>query len=552
MTAVRPAAWTVVLVVAVLASCGCGPGDRAREPRPGGTLTMALRDSFATLDPADAWDPLATPFLHLLYDGLVAFDDSGTVRPACAGRWETSADGRTIRFHLRPGLRYASGTRIVAADFKNGLERLFRTGSKRSVGAPQFAAIEGALRRGTRAGSELGIETPDDRTLVLHLAWPDPFLLEKLAQPRYAIPVPSAAAGRLGDSYGAFPQTNGPYRVVRGGAGSFVFLRNPHYAAAKGSSLSGATDRTREHAVLRGLPDTIRVLTGVSSRRAMLGIESGRLDLVWPIPKEWRERLVRSPRLLTVRAALDPPVTWYLALNAELAPTARRDARRAVAFGVNRQVLFEELGPAVRPWRAIDTQAAGTGGSPGYDPTQSRAFLSAARYDAGIRLPVTVPRGSALSAALEALAPGLARGSIQVDDQALARGGWERALVTRRGMVATIVPWQPPSRDGLDGLASLLLNRGLGSGWAGNLAWYHPSAGLDTLLLRGLREHDPVARQSVRDQLAALLESDLPLVPLARVQEEAVHVPEWTDVRFHPRYGLDLRALWRAGRGSSR
>jgi hypothetical protein len=143
------------------------------------------------------------------------------------------------------------------------------------------------------------------------------------------------------------------------------------------------------------------------------------------------------------------------------------------------------------------------------------------------------------------LTPGLARASIQVDGVPLPTSQWSTAVITRRGISAAIVPWQAPSADDLDGLASMLLNRALGPEWGGNLAWYHPGSDFDSLLVRGLRDPDPVARRAVSERLGTLLESDLPLVPLARIDQIVIHRVVWAGVRIHPRIGLDLRGIYR-------
>ena len=162
-----------------------------------------------------------------------------------------------------------------------------------------------------------------------------------------------------------------------------------------------------------------------------------------------------------------------------------------------------------------------------------------------MRLAVTVQRASLEATALDALTPGLARASIQVDGVPVPTSQWSTAVISRRGISAAIVPWQAPSADDLDGLASMLLNRGLGPEWGGNLAWYHPGSDLDSLLVRGLRDPDPVARRAVSERLGTLLESDLPLVPLARIEQVVIHRVAWTGVRIHPRIGLDLRRIYR-------
>ena len=528
-------------LILALALAGCGPKAVDTQPHPGGTLTIAQRDSFATFDPAFAWDPEVTPYLDLVFEGLVAFDDSGRVKPACAAAYAVSDDGRTWRFALRPGLRYADGSRVAARDFAYGLARLFRAGALRSPGAPQFAALEGALDQGTRRAPPLGASAPDPATVVLRLAWPDPHLLEKLAQPRYAIPVPESLAARLGASYGAFPATNGPYALARAGRDTVLFVRNGYYDPGH------VIDTGTEPITGKGYADTIRVLTNRTARQILLGLESGRVELACPPPLEYSERLARVAALTRVSGETDPPVRWLLVFNAELAPLARRDIRRAVTAGVNRQRLVEEFGRYALPVRGFARGEDGGGQAPGYDPALARQFLEAAKQYTGVRVAVMVPRSSTLAAGLEAMTPALARASIQVDAVPRPVSDWARAAIERRGAGAILVRWRAPSDDDLDGLAALLLNRGMRAGWGGNLGWYHPDAGLDSLLLRGLREVDPVAREAISGQIGTLLESDLPYLPLARIAETALLRAPWTGARFDLRRGLDLRRIHRGG-----
>ena len=525
-------AWRDALVRTglVAALCALAAGCRARVdegPRPGGALTIAQRDSFPTFDPAFAWNPEDDAYLGLVYEGLVAFDDSGLVRGACADLPSVSADGRTYRFKLRPGLTYADGSKIVAGDFVNGITRLFRPGDRRSPGAPQFAALENAFRQGMKNPPPLGVSAPQPDLVVLKLAWPDPHLLEKLAQPRYGIPVPADGV----------PKTNGAYRIARAGRDTVLFLRNDNYDPGLDDPLAAVAQR--------GYPDTIRVLTNRIARQVLLGLESGRVDLACPPPLEFAERLGRSRHLTTIRGLSDPPLRWYLVLNCELAPVARRDARRAVAWGLNRQRLVEEFGDFIAPARSFADDEDAQGDAPGYDPVRARQYLEAAKYFTGIRVAVTVPRGSALAAGLESLTPGLARASIQVDAVPRPAGEWAEAALERRGAMAALVPWRAPARGDMDGLASMFLNRGLSGTWGGNLGWYR-NPGLDTLLVRGLATADPVARSAARDQVGTLLESDLPILPLAAITETAVLRLEWAGARFQRRGGLDLRRIHRA------
>ena len=221
---------------------------------------------------------------------------------------------------------------------------------------------------------------------------------------------------------------------------------------------------------------------------------------------------------------------------------------------MNRERLAEQLGPGFAPERRFSVHPPGEGGAvataPGFDPAQATLSLAAAEAVLGIRVPVTVPRASPFAAGLDALTPGLARAGIQVDAVVVTGSEWERRTLARRGVQATLFPFRPVGDDPLDALAALLLNRGLGSGWGGNFAWYHPDMEVDSLVLSGLRARDPEARAGFLEQAETILGSDLPLVPLARVDDQAALRDAWTGLHAKPGLGFDLRVVHKAPPGS--
>ena len=62
--------------------------------------------------------------LRDLYECLTSLDRNAAPAPGVATSWDTSADGRTYTFHLRPEARWSNGDRVVAADFLAALRRL--------------------------------------------------------------------------------------------------------------------------------------------------------------------------------------------------------------------------------------------------------------------------------------------------------------------------------------------------------------------------------------------------------------------------------------------
>ena len=57
----------------------------------------------------------------LVYDGLVKYDRTMTLKPALAESYAISDDGLTYRFKLRPNLRFSNGEPLTASDVKASL-----------------------------------------------------------------------------------------------------------------------------------------------------------------------------------------------------------------------------------------------------------------------------------------------------------------------------------------------------------------------------------------------------------------------------------------------
>src|SRR5688572_25027870 len=172
--------WTVALA-ALLLSCGAP----RREPV---TVHWTVGQAAPTFDPQGPPDPVRWAIERLLSRGLVEEDSAGSVVLAAAESLRVSADGLLHAFHLRPGLAFADGTpcnsHAFRAAIESGVNRL-----DHGTYAWLLSGLEGMSRvRPGRPLPPLGIETPDERTLILKLARPDSLLLRKLAVPGTTTP----------------------------------------------------------------------------------------------------------------------------------------------------------------------------------------------------------------------------------------------------------------------------------------------------------------------------------------------------------------------------
>ncbi len=164
------------------------------------TLHAALRGEPRDLDPHLATSPEEFTICLALLEGLTTLDPaSAHARPAAASRWETSSDGLTWTFHLRPEARWSNGDPVTATDFVDGFRRVL-TASLSAEYAPQLYIIRGAqsFHLGTLPDfSAVGARAKDTLTLEIRLENPVPYLATLTALPAW-FPIHAATIEKFG------------------------------------------------------------------------------------------------------------------------------------------------------------------------------------------------------------------------------------------------------------------------------------------------------------------------------------------------------------------
>lgn len=327
-------------------------------------LRIAQRNEPATLDPQLATLPDEFFIIRALGEGLLTPNpEGGTPLPGVAERWESSPDGLTYTFHLRANAKWSDGTPVTAGDFARTIQRAI-TPATAAPKATLFFAIRGAAEvyRGiVDVSARLGVETPDQHTLVLALERPNADFPAIVASGPWIPAHPTAGVG------------NGPFLLTAQKANQYITVRkNPHYWDAARVKLDG-----------------IRFLAfdnGDSEERAF---RAGQIDVTMAVP---------FTKLAPYRAAQPSPLrsvplheTRYLALNTERPPLNDPRVRRALALVLDRTTLVQKvlLGDQ-RP--AFSFVPAGLGG---YVPavhltenvTEARRLLAEAGFPEGRGFP---------------------------------------------------------------------------------------------------------------------------------------------------------------------
>jgi len=230
----RRIAATTALLVAVACTSGAEEPVSTHQtdttPR-GGTLRVAVPDLFVANDAyAFDLDPQRGYFGGVFelgrcclfrtlysYNGRPTEQGGTELHPdLAAGNPQVSSDGLTWTFKLKPGLRYAppfEDTTITSLDLVRALERTAGVTSPPAGYGFYYEVIRGFGEYGSgEADSIVGLETPDDRTLVVRLEQVTGDLAYRFSLPATS-PIPEGAADGHGKDYARFLVASGPYMV---------------------------------------------------------------------------------------------------------------------------------------------------------------------------------------------------------------------------------------------------------------------------------------------------------------------------------------------------
>lgn len=184
-----------------------------------------------TLDPAFISSASDVQLLLQLYAGLTRIAEDGSVYASLAERWTVGDDGRTYTFRLRDGLAFSDGSPLTAEDVRRSWLRVLDPAT-RALAPDVLTVIAGASawRSGSGSADEVGIEAPDERTLVVRLEHAASHFPALVATPTAFVVPPTADASPDWQLVGSFVGS-GPYIVDRLDGLDLVLAANPEYVA---------------------------------------------------------------------------------------------------------------------------------------------------------------------------------------------------------------------------------------------------------------------------------------------------------------------------------
>ena len=219
----------LAMTVSMTMACGDASSGSNSEESSGEKILRLEGGNPETLDSLIGTSGDSVSVIREVMEGLGRFvkkDGEDVLEPAGAESWETSEDGLTWTFHLREH-EWSDGEPVEAEDYVYAFQRMFDPKTA-SSGVQFFLSLENAqeIVDGTKEVSELGVEAPDEKTVVFRLVKPVPYFEMILGSP-VAFPQRQDIVEKYGDQYGADAESivyNGPFVVDEWTPGTKVVL----------------------------------------------------------------------------------------------------------------------------------------------------------------------------------------------------------------------------------------------------------------------------------------------------------------------------------------
>lgn len=253
-------------------------------------------------DIAKATDIRSQTLLAQIYEGLYVFTQTKDVREGLAKSISTSEDGKTHTIKLREAV-YQDGTPVTAGDFVDSFRRVASNEAASPYGFLFETFLNGEdVNDGKKPPSALGVEAPDDETLIIKLSEPVTSLPELLAMPAF---YPQAQASDWTEL-----KTNGPFAIEKMESDGYTLSKNMKYHQQKIVELEKIT----------GI-----VITEAAARTE--AFSNGEVDLV-SVTSEMDDKKI-DPIYEKARSGV-----FFLKFNTENEQMKNADVRRAIAAAV--------------------------------------------------------------------------------------------------------------------------------------------------------------------------------------------------------------------------
>jgi peptide/nickel transport system substrate-binding protein len=405
-------ALTLVSALA-LTGCAANAATPTGERVDGGTIVYAHQQEPACV--FGGWIEQAYLSYQVL-DNLVSLDEDHNVVPWLAETWESSDDGLTWTFALKPDVKFTDGSPLTADAVAYNFDYWLAGGN--------------STAKVWLAGYYESAEAVDDLTLQINLSRPYPRLADNLTQGYFGIQSQEALETRTKEENCAAPIGTGAFTVKEWNRGQNIVLeRNDEYTSPPANALHTGPAYVEEI--------DWRFVADPTTRVAAL--QSNEVNAIYDVPAVQWETLDTSGYQL--EKYVTPGRPQQLSFNTQLGPFTDEKVRQAFAYSLDREAIVETIGQGVIPFEGNGGVSQTTPGYSqkaadwySYDPDKANELLDAAGWTETNADGIRTKDGTPLTVVL----PYGAGSIINADGAAILQGVKEQA--SQVGFDVSLVP----------------------------------------------------------------------------------------------------------------
>jgi peptide/nickel transport system substrate-binding protein len=520
----------------------------------GGVIRMANSGDWDSLDPADSYYSYEWDFVRLFGRSLLTFaaapgQDGAKLTPDLATGLGQASDGdKTWTYHIRTGVKFEDGTTVTTKDVKYAVERsldkaVFPDGPTYFNDYLDLQGYTSPYK--DSSPDKLGlkaIDTPDDTTIVFHLARPFA-AFDYFAMLPSTIPVEQSKD--TGSDYKKHVVSSGPYMFGTNNLGkNFTLVRNPNW--------DPKTDPIR-----KALPNEFDVSLNVNADDIDQRLMAGDLEFDITgvgVQAAAQGKILGNPQL---KADADNPTTariWYTAINGDVAPLDNVHCRKAIEYAADRTSLQAAFGGSIGGDIATDLLPPVIPGAKAFDPypstghtgdeAKAKQELQACGQPSGFSTNISYraerPRERATA---EALQQSLAKVGIKLTIKPFPQNDYGKLYAGKPDFAKSndlglmVYGWQADWPEGFGWFSQIVDSRVIrASGGNSNLGVKDPA--VDQLIDKASTTEDNSARQQVWNQVDQKVMDDAYVLPGVVAKELLYRPSKVTNVFVNDGYGM--------------
>lgn len=465
---------------------------------PKNILVVGDRIDAVSLDPAVAYEFSSVNTCMNAYDTLIIYKagDFSTPYPGIAESWEVSPDGLTWTFHLKKGVRFASGNELTAEDVVYSFKRAMAINK-----GPAWILQENVK----------DIKAVDKYTVAITIKQPSAYFISTLYNPVAAVVDSKVVKAHEKDG----DWGEGWLTDHSAGSGPFIIKsweRNVGITLVKNPNYWGPAPKVDK--VL------IRDIKEANTQKMML--EKGDLDMSFGLTNEMKLDLKNNSDIKMVKGV--NLRIGYLGMNILKKPLDNVKVRQAIRNAIDYDAIVNKLakGIGIRMEGVIIKGLLGyrpSLGIYGYNPEKAKQLMKEAGYEDGFEITLTTSSGSSsMGLILEDLGAliqsNLAAIGIKVKLQFLAGSAYLQ-LYRNKKTELNIGVWGADYPDPHNFVQPFGRT---GGSLAKRLSYSNPA--LDKIIDKAAVELDPISRAKLYDEAQKILCEDGPYAFL--MQPEAI------------------------------